>query len=151
MISSSFHMFECQIILGSFCDGTRPNKIKGRLYCSLMDEHAMCDVDDLLLQVLLGLAGLTSLLPSWTSNLFWIKYMKYMEVWISIKICFVGREIFSLASYFCLHPCCFGLGTSSRVLTTDAIPILQSRKRECLASWNDLGSYVKKLWFHFRN
>ena len=74
MISSSFHMFECQIILGSFCDGTRSNKIKGRVYCSLMDEHAMCDVDDLLLRLLLGLAGLTSLLPSWTSNLFWIKY-----------------------------------------------------------------------------
>ena len=74
MISSSFHMFECQIILGSFCDGTRSNKIKGRLYCSLMDEHAMCDVDDLLLRLLLGLAGLTSLLPSWTSNLFWTKY-----------------------------------------------------------------------------
>ena len=74
MISSSFHMFECQIILGSFCDGTRSNKIKGRLYCSLMDEHAMCDVDDLLLRLLLGLAGLTSLLPSWISNLFWIKY-----------------------------------------------------------------------------
>ena len=74
MISSSFHMFECQIILGSFCDGTRSNKIKGRLYCSLMDEHAMCDVDELLLRLLLGLAGLTSLLPSWTSNLFWTKY-----------------------------------------------------------------------------
>ena len=74
MISSSFHMFECQIILGSFCDGTRSNKIKGRVYCSLMDEHAMCDVDDLLLRLLLGLAGLTSLLLSWTSNLFWIKY-----------------------------------------------------------------------------
>ena len=67
-----FTCLNAKLFLDPFVMVHGPTKL--RVYCSLMDEHAMCDVDDLLLRLLLGLAGLTSLLPSWTSNLFWIKY-----------------------------------------------------------------------------